>query len=63
MDVTAKKPVKDLKINFNHEIKPGDHVELYKESKETEEGLLFTVAGIVAGSTEKTPSFIAELLF
>lgn len=63
MDITSKKSVKELKINFNHEIKPGDRVEIYKESRETENGLLFTVAGIVTGSTEKTPSFIAELLF
>ncbi len=56
LEVTTQKPLKELKINFNNEIKPGDTVQIYK----------YEVAPdvfIIEGKVGDTSSFIEELTF
>lgn len=55
--ITSGTPLKEFKINFNHETRPGDEVELY--SCAADRPGTFFVEGRVAGR----PAFCAELTF
>lgn len=57
--ITSMKPLKDVKINFNHETRPGDEVCLYKVCRETSDGWICHVEGTVEGRQ----AFCAELAF
>lgn len=58
-DVTSKKPLKDLIINFNHETRAGEKVSIYRTVVETEDGLRVYVEGKVGDVS----SFCIEMLF
>lgn len=58
-DITSSKPVKEFTINFNHETKAGDHVEIYRAFVEKEDGLHVFVEGKVEG----TSSYCVEIVF
>ena len=58
-DITSTRPVKEFTINFNHETKAGDHVEIYRASVETEDGLHVYVEGKVDGQS----SYCVEIVF
>ena len=58
-DITSKRPVKEYTINFNHEIKAGEKVTLYRAVVEKEDGLHV----FVEGKTEQTSSFCVEIIF
>lgn len=55
----SEKPVKWFVINFNHETKAGDNVQMFKVVLEKEDGLHFFVEGRVAEQS----AFIVEILF
>lgn len=55
----SEKPVKWFVINFNHETKAGDNVQIFKVVLEKEDGLHFFVEGRVAEQS----AFIVEILF
>jgi acyl-ACP thioesterase len=56
LEVTTQKPLKELKINFNNEIKPGDTVQIYKYEISPE-------VFIIEGKVGDISSFIEELVF
>jgi acyl-ACP thioesterase len=56
LEVTTQKPLKELKINFNNEIKPGDTVQIYKYEISPE-------VFIIEGKVGDISSFIEELIF
>lgn len=56
-DLTSRNPLKELKINFNQETRPGDSVELYRWA--APQGDSFIVEGRVDGRS----AFCAELKF
>ncbi|MGM9736449.1 MAG: acyl-[acyl-carrier-protein] thioesterase [Candidatus Cryptobacteroides sp.] len=58
-ECAVSRPVRELKINFNHETRPADHVELYKASCEDEAGLHWFVEGRVEGNS----AFCVEIIF
>lgn len=58
-DVTSRKPLKDLIINFNHETRAGEKVSIYRTVVETEDGLRVYVEGKVGDVS----SFCIEMLF
>ena len=58
-DITSTRPVKEFTINFNHETKAGDHVEIYRASVEKEDGLHI----FVEGKVENVSSFCVEFIF
>lgn len=58
-DMTSSKPLHEFSINFNHETRPGDAVELYRLRREEGEMVRFTVEGRMGGK----PAFCAELVF
>lgn len=58
-DITSSRPVKEFTINFNHETKAGDHVEIYRAFVENEDGLHVFVEGKVEG----TSSYCVEIVF
>ena len=58
-DITSSRPVKEFTINFNHETKAGDHVEIYRAFVEKEDGLHVFVEGKVEG----TSSYCVEIVF
>ena len=58
-DITSTRPVKEFTINFNHETKAGDHVEIYRASVEKEDGLHVYVEGKVDGQS----SYCVEIVF
>lgn len=58
-EVTSRLPVKCLTINFNHEIKPEDDVELYRASARRDDGMHVFIDGRVGGKS----AFIAEIVF
>ena len=59
-EIVSKRQVKDLKINFNHEAKLNDDVQIFRTMVETEDGgLLYTIEGRVQDKV----SFITELEF
>lgn len=58
-EVASVHPVKDVKVNFNHETKPGEAVSIFRCRKETEAGVVFYIEGEVDGRS----AFCAELAF
>ena len=58
-DIASTRPVKEFTINFNHETKPGDKVEIYKARIEETDGRRVYVEGKVGGQS----AFIAEIIF
>ena len=58
-DITSTRPVKEFTINFNHETKAGDYVEIYRASAEKEDGLHVYVEGKVDGQS----SYCVEIVF
>lgn len=58
-DITSSRPVKEFTINFNHETKAGDYVEIYRAFVEKEDGLHVFVEGKVEG----TSSYCVEIVF
>ncbi|MBR5300932.1 MAG: hypothetical protein IKU36_11920 [Bacteroidales bacterium] len=58
-DITSTRPVKEFTINFNHETKAGDYVEIYRAAVEKEDGLHVYVEGKVDGQS----SYCVEIVF
>ena len=58
-EITSSRPVKEFTINFNHETKAGDHVEIYRAFVEDENGLHAFVEGKVDGVS----SYCVEIVF
>lgn len=58
-DIASTRPVKEFTINFNHETKPGDKVEIYKARIEEADGRRVFVEGKVGGQS----AFTAEIIF
>jgi acyl-ACP thioesterase len=58
-ETASVRPVKEFTINFNHETKAGDIVELYRASVEDEKGLHVYVEGRVG----EMSSFCVEIVF
>lgn len=58
-ETAAQKPVKEFTINFNHEIKAGGKVGLYRVIMEKEDGLHVFVEGKVG----EVSSFCVEIIF
>lgn len=58
-DITSSKPVKEFTINFNHETKAGDEVEIYRAAVEKEDGLHVYVEGRIGD----TSSYCVEIVF
>lgn len=58
-EITSRMPLKELKINFNHETRPGDCVSLYRASAQMEDGLHCFVEGRLGD----TSAFCVELVF
>ena len=61
-DTTFSKPLKEVKINFNHETRPGETVELYLGSCVNGGEEKYWVEGRVAGSAGPS-SFVVEMSF
>lgn len=55
----VERPVRELRINFNHETLPGDVVSLYKAVRESDESIIYYVEGKVNG----TSAFCVEITF
>jgi acyl-ACP thioesterase len=58
-ELASSKPVKEFTINFNHEIKAGEKVTLYRACVEKEDGLHI----FIEGKTEAASSFCVEIIF
>ena len=58
-DIASARPVKEFTINFNHETKPGDKVEIYKARIEEGDGRRVYVEGKVGGQS----AFTVEIIF
>ena len=58
-DITSSRPVKEFTINFNHETKAGDEVEIYRAAVEQEDGLHV----FVEGRTGDVSSYCVEIVF
>lgn len=58
-DITSSRPLKEMKITFNRETRPGDEVTICKSCMETPDGLVFHIEGEAGGQS----AFSAELLF
>lgn len=58
-DIISSRVVKALTINFNHETKIGDRVDLYRAVTEDEDGLHF----FIEGKTGDSSSFCVDILF
>ena len=58
-ETASKLPVKEFTINFNHEVKAGQKVTLYRASVEKEDGLHI----YIEGRTEAVASFCVEIIF
>lgn len=58
-EVASRRPVKEFTINFNHEIKAGEKVTLYRACIEKNDGLHV----FVEGRTEEASSFCVEIIF
>ena len=58
-EIASKQPVKEYTINFNHEIKAGEKVTLYRAVVEKEDGLHV----FIEGKTEEVSSFCVEIIF
>lgn len=57
--LTSDRPVRELTINFNHETKAGEKVEVYRSEVEREDGLHI----FVEGKVENVSSFCVEFIF
>lgn len=60
LEVTNNKPLKELIINFNNEVKAGDEVELYRYCEEGEDGSLVYY---IEGKVNDKSSFVEKLVF
>lgn len=60
LEVANNKPLKELVINFNNEIKAGDIVEIYRYSENTEDG---TLIYYIEGKVNEKSSFVEKLIF
>jgi acyl-ACP thioesterase len=58
-DITSTRAVKEFTINFNHETKAGDVVDIYRASVEKEDGLHV----FIEGKTDEVSSFCVEIIF
>ena len=58
-DCASSRPVKEYTINFNHEIKAGEKVTLYRAIVEKEDGLHV----FIEGKAEEVSSFCVEIIF
>ena len=58
-ELASTRPVKEFTINFNHEIKAGEKVTLYRACVQKEDGLHV----FIEGKTETASSFCAEIIF
>jgi acyl-ACP thioesterase len=58
-DITSSRPVKEFTINFNHETKAGDEVEIYRAAVEREDGLHVFVEGKIG----EVSSYCVEIVF
>lgn len=58
-DITSSRPVKEFTINFNHETKAGDVVDIYRAVVEKEDTLHVFVEGRVGDAS----SFCVEIVF
>lgn len=58
-ELASSRPVKEFTINFNHEIKAGEKVTLYRASVQKEDGLHV----FIEGKTETASSFCVEIIF
>ncbi len=58
-EITSVRPVKEFTINFNHETKIGDKVNIYRVFEEREDGLHV----FVEGKVEDVSSYIVEIIF
>lgn len=60
LDVVNNRPVKELAINFNNEILPGDSVDIYRYSETDENGSLIYY---IEGKVNDKSSFVEKLIF
>ena len=58
-ELASTRPVKEFTINFNHEIKAGQKVTLYRACLQNEDGLHV----FIEGKTEAASSFCVEIIF
>ena len=58
-ELASTKPVKEFTINFNHEIKAGEKVTLYRACVQKEDALHV----FIEGKTETASSFCVEIIF
>lgn len=58
-ETASSRPVKEFTINFNHETKAGDVVDIYRASAEKEDGLHVYVEGRLGDVS----SFVVDILF
>ena len=58
-DVTSARPLREMKINFNHETRPGEAVSIFRMKSEEGESLRYIVEGVCG----ERQAFCAELVF
>ena len=58
-ETASSRPVKEFTINFNHELKAGETITLYRASVHKEDGLHV----YIEGKTESASSFSVEIIF
>lgn len=58
-DIAAARPVSEVRINFNHETRPGDHVEIYRAETCAGGADIVYIEGIVNGQS----AFCTQLVF
>lgn len=58
-EITSSRPVKEFTINFNHETKAGDVIDIYRASVEKEDGLHVYVEGRLGDVS----SYCVEIIF
>lgn len=58
-EVSSRRPVREVKINFNRETRAGDDVVLYKAVRPTVDALIYTIEGVCEGKSV----FCAEFSF
>ena len=58
-ELTSSRPVKEMKINFNHETRPGDCVSLYRSVVRRNDSIVCYVEGKVG----ETSAFCTEIIF
>lgn len=64
-EISMSRPLKEMMINFNHEVKPGDNVLLYTACSEADGEQVCFVEGMIA-ATEENPerqAFCVKLIF